>query len=471
MKNKTYLILITIVSALGGLLFGYDTGVINGSQYFFSQYFDLDAGMKGWVVGSALIGCFFGAVISGPLSNALGRKYSLIISAVLFSVSAWGSGLPDFMPQSVTLLVIFRLLGGLGIGIASMNAPTYIAEIAPAKIRGTLVSYYQLAIVIGFFVVFLVTYFIGNSATPEENIENGWRYMLWSELIPSVAFLVLLFFVPRSPRWLALKGQKSKALEVLVKIHGKEMADLEFKEIENSIEKDNRKIKLNIFAKGVFSIIVIGTILSVLQQFTGINAVLYYGADIFEQALGFGQEDVLEQQVMLAAVNLLFTFVAMATVDKFGRKPLIYIGSVGMLTGFLILGFSLMNDTVGILSLIGVLLFIASFAMSMGPVVWVILSEMFPNNMRSVAMSIAVAAQWAANYVVTQSFPLVAESEVNNSAYWNGSLPYFIFSAFILSIIVFTYKYIPETKGKTLEELEDMWNIPQDAVETKPIEK
>lgn len=471
MKNKTYLILITIVSALGGLLFGYDTGVINGSQYYFSQYFDLDAGMKGWVVGSALIGCFFGAVISGPLSNAVGRKYSLIISAVLFSVSAWGSGLPDFMPQSVTLLVIFRILGGLGIGIASMNAPTYIAEIAPAKIRGTLVSYYQLAIVIGFFVVFLVTYFIGNSATPEENIQNGWRYMLWSELIPSLAFLILLFFVPRSPRWLAIQGHKSKALEVLVKIHGKEMAHIEFHEIEKSIEKDNKKIKLNIFAKGVFSIIIIGTILSVLQQFTGINAVLYYGADIFEQALGFGQEDVLEQQVLLAAVNLLFTFVAMATVDRFGRKPLIYIGSMGMLTGFLMLGFTLMNDAVGILSLIGVLLFIASFAMSMGPVVWVILSEMFPNNMRSVAMSIAVAAQWAANYVVTQSFPLVAESQVNNSAYWNGSLPYFIFSAFILSIIFFTHKYIPETKGKTLEELEDMWKIPEAAIETKPFDK
>src|SRR5690606_27375620 len=180
----------------------------------------------------------------------------LIISAILFTVSAWGSGLPEFMPQSVTLLVIFRLLGGLGIGITSMNAPTYIAEIAPAKIRGTLVSYYQLAIVIGFFLVFLVTYFIGNSATPEENIQNGWRYMLWSELVPSIAFLILLFFVPKSPRWLALKGQKSKALEVLVKIHGKEMADIEFREIESSIEKDNKKIKLNIFAKGVFSIIV-----------------------------------------------------------------------------------------------------------------------------------------------------------------------------------------------------------------------
>lgn len=463
MKNKTYLILITIVSALGGLLFGYDTGVINGSQYYFSKYFELDPGMKGWVVGSALIGCFVGAIVAGPLSKAIGRKYSLIISAILFSLSAWGSGLPAFLPESVSLLVVFRLIGGLGIGIASMNAPTYIAEIAPAKIRGTLVSYYQLAIVVGFFVVFLVTYFIGNSATEVENVQDGWRWMFWSELIPSTLFLILLFFVPKSPRWLAIKGLKSEAYKVLTRIHGEEVANSEIRDIERSIEKDKGKVKLNIFAKGVFSIIVIGTILSVLQQFTGINAVLYYGADIFESALGFGQEDVLQQQVLLAGINLVFTFVAMATVDRFGRKPLIYIGAVGMLSGFLMLGATLMTDTVGLLSLVGVLLFIASFAMSMGPVVWVILSEMFPNNMRSTAMSIAVAAQWAANYVVTQSFPLVAESEVNKSEYWNGSLPYFIFSVFILAIIFFTYKYIPETKGKSLEELEDMWDIPEEA--------
>ncbi len=465
MKNKSYLYLITAVSALGGLLFGYDTGVINGSQYYFSQYFDLDAGMKGWVVGSALIGCFLGAIIAGPLSKGIGRKNSLIISAILFSISAWGSGLPSFLPQEIYLLVIFRIIGGLGIGVASMNAPTYIAEIAPARIRGTLVTYYQLAIVIGFFVVFLATYFIGNSATEAENIQNGWRYMLWSELIPSTLFLILLFFVPKSPRWLALQGLNSQALAVLKRIHGDEVAQMEIREIENSIKKEESKVKLSVFAKGVFSIIVIGTVLSVLQQFTGINAVLYYGADIFEQALGFGKEDVLQQQVLLAAVNLIFTFVAMATVDRFGRKPLIYIGSVGMITGFVILGVTLMTQTVGVLSLVGVLIFIASFAMSMGPVVWVVLSEMFPNAIRSIAMSIAVAAQWAANYVVTQTFPIVAESEVNNNEFWNGSLPYFIFAGFILLIILFSIKFIPETKGKSLEELEDMWDIPEEAKE------
>ncbi|MDR9455920.1 MAG: sugar porter family MFS transporter [Salegentibacter sp.] len=462
MHSKSYLILTTIVSALGGLLFGYDTGVINGSQYYFSQYFDLDAVMKGWVVGSALLGCFVGAIIAGPISNFMGRKYSLILSSILFSLSAWGSGLPAFLPESVSLLVVFRLIGGLGIGLASMNAPTYIAEIAPAKIRGTLVSYYQLAIVIGFFVVFLATYFIGSTATEAENIQNGWRYMFWSELIPSLSFLILLFFVPKSPRWLALKGLKSQALEVLTKIHGKEVANIEIQEIEKSLQKEEGSKKVNIFAKGIFSIIVIGTVLSVLQQFTGINAVLYYGADIFEKALGFGKEDVLAQQILLAGVNLVFTFVAMATVDRFGRKPLIYIGSVGMIVGFLLLGVSLMTGNVGLVSLIGVLMFVAAFAMSMGPVVWVVLSEMFPNKIRSIGMSIAVAAQWAANYVVSQSFPIIAESEVNNNDFWSGSLPYFIFSVFILAIIFFTMKYIPETKGKSLEELEDMWEIPDE---------
>ncbi|MEO1029991.1 MAG: sugar porter family MFS transporter [Bacteroidota bacterium] len=457
MSRRSFLLLITAISALGGLLFGYDTGVINGAQYFLSQYFDLDSAMKGWVVGSALLGCFAGAIIAGPLSVMLGRKNSLIISAVLFTLSAWGSGLPSLFEESVSLLVAFRIIGGLGIGIASMNAPMYIAEIAPSDIRGKMVTYYQLAIVIGFFVVFLATYFIGNNLTEAQNIQFGWRRMFWSELIPSCLFLILLFFVPKSPRWLALKGKEEVALSVLSKVHGSEYAQKEIEEIKASLEENENKVKVNYFSKAILVIIVIGTALSILQQFTGINAVLYYGADIFEKALGFGKEDVLAQQILLAFVNLVFTFVAMFTVDKYGRKPLLYIGSVGMIIGFLLLGVSLQQNAVGLISLIGVLVFIGSFALSMGPVVWVILSEMFPNKIRSVAMSVAVAAQWAANYVVSQSFPIVMESETNNSAPWNGSMPYFIFIVFIVVIIFITYKFIPETKGKSLEEIEAFW--------------
>lgn len=461
MKGKTLLIVITIISALAGLLFGYDTGVINGTQYYFSQFFELSASMKGWVVGSALLGCLIGALFSGVLSAAIGRKYSLILSAALFSISAWGSGLPSFLPQSVELLVVFRIIGGLGIGIASMNAPTYIAEISPAKSRGIMVSCYQLAIVTGFFVVFLATYFIGQGNTEAQNLQYGWRIMFWTELIPSVLFLVAMFVVPRSPRWLFLKNKEAEAIEILNRIHGEVAAQKELAEIQKYADEQKKlkTNKVNYLKAGVLSVIIIGTILSVLQQFTGINAVLYYGADIFEKALGFGKEDVLAQQILLAAVNFIFTFVAMFTVDKLGRKPLIYIGGIGMIAGFLMLAFTLMTGNVGMLSLIGVLLFIGAFAMSMGPVVWVVLSEMFPNKIRSIAMSVAVAAQWLANYVVSQSFPMVVESEMNNNAFWNGSLPYFIFSAFIAFTIFFTWKFIPETKGKSLEELDHLWKM------------
>ncbi|MEP5255705.1 MAG: sugar porter family MFS transporter [Winogradskyella arenosi] len=457
MKKGVFLLLIAAVSALGGLLFGYDTGVINGAQFYLTEYFNLSDALKGWVVGSALLGCFVGAIVAGPLSIKIGRKWSLIISAIFFTVSAYGSGLPDFLPQTVSMLVVFRIIGGLGIGVASMNAPMYIAEIAPSDIRGRMVTYYQLAIVIGFFVVFLATYFIGSDLSVEENIDFGWRRMFWSELIPSILFLILLFVVPKSPRWLALKGKEKAALAVLQQINGDEVANKELHNIKESLNKTNDGIKVSYFSKGILVIIAIGTVLSMLQQFTGINAVLYYGADIFEKALGFGKEDVLKQQILLAFVNLVFTFVAMFTVDKFGRKPLLYIGSVGMIVGFLLLSVTLQQGNVGVLSLIGVLMFIASFALSMGPVVWVLLAEMFPNKIRSVAMSVAVAAQWAANYMVSQSFPVVMGSEMNTSAPWNGSLPYYIFIVFILVIVFVTYKFIPETKGKSLEEIEEFW--------------
>jgi SP family xylose:H+ symportor-like MFS transporter len=455
--NNRYLILVSVVASMGGLLFGYDTGVINGTQFYFSKFFDLDAAAKGWAVGSALIGCLIGAVISGPVSKSIGRKNSLIISALLFTISAWGSGLPGFLPQTVDMLVVFRIIGGLGIGVASMNAPTYIAELSPADKRGTMVTYYQMAIVIGFFVVFLATYFIGDNLSQQENIETGWRRMFWSELIPCLLFLILLFFVPKSPRWLALKGKEQEAFGILKLIHGDDLAKEELKEIKASIQEGERAERVSPFSNGVIQLIIIGSVLSILQQFTGINAVLYYGADIFEKALGFGQEDVLAQQILLAGVNFLFTFIAMFTVDKLGRIPLMIIGSVGMITGFLMLGITLKIEQVGIASLVGVLLFIGSFAMSLGPITWVLLSEIFPNKIRSMAMSTAVAVQWAGNYLVSQSFPIVAESPANMSSTWNGSLPYFIFAFFISLIIIFTLKFLPETKGRSLEEVEKIW--------------
>ncbi len=471
--TKINIYFITIVITLGGLLFGYDTGVINGTQFYFSKYFELTGALKGFIVSSALLGALVGAACAGIISKAIGRKKSLIIAALLFMISAWGSGLPSMLPESTTLLVVFRLIGGIAIGMASMNAPMYIAEIAPAKNRGVLVTFYQLAVVIGFFVVFLVTYFIGAKLSESENIAFGWRNMFWSELIPAGLFLILLFFVPKSPRWLMIKGKEEEAENILTRIHGEEIASKEIKEIRDSIKAESTAIKVSIFSKTMLPIVVIGTILSILQQFTGINAVLYYGADIFEQALGFGQDDILLQQILLATVNLIFTFIAMFTVDKLGRKPLLIIGGFGMLIGFLIMGFTLyfsdysqinsaglptISTFEGILSLIGVLIFIGAFAMSMGPIVWVLLSEIFPNKIRSAAMAVAVAAQWLANYFVSQTFPIVVESDANrlimDGGTWNNALPYFLFSGFIVIIILFVWKYIPETKGKTLEEME-----------------
>lgn len=450
--NRLRLVGVSAAAALGGLLFGFDTGVINGAQYYFTEHFQLDAAAKGFVVSSALLGCLVGALLAGPLSSRYGRRWSLQWAGVLFLASAYGSGLPAWMPASVPLLVAFRLIGGLAIGLASMNAPLYIAELAPAKHRGVLVTIYQLAIVIGFFVVFLTTYFIGNGLTEAENVAFGWRWMFWSELLPAGAFLALMFFVPRSPRWLLLQGQTAEATRTLTHLHGPDQQPQLLADIQRSIAED--RSTSSPWAQPFRWVLLLGVAMSVLQQTTGINAVLYYGADIFEQALGYGRDEVLQQQLLLAGVNLLFTFVAMYTVDRMGRKPLILWGSAGMFLGFSLLAITLMTDQVGLLSLIGVLMFIGSFALSMGPVTWVLLSEMFPNRVRSAAMSIAVAAQWAANYAVSQAFPMIAESSTNAAAPWHGALPYWIFMGFIAFLALFTWRYIPETKGKSLEDLE-----------------
>ena len=457
---------ITIVAALGGLLFGYDTGVIAGSQLYFTEYFNFSAGEQGWAVSSALYGCLVGALVGGYLTKRISRKYTLILAAALFTVSAWGSGIADSLDE----LAIYRILGGLGVGMASLAAPMYIAEIAPPKDRGRMVSYYQLAVVIGFFVVFLATYFIGGGDTKsmapealeqlhEHNVEQGWRVMFWSELLPAVAFLLLLFTVPHSPRWLMLKGRTEEAKAVLARITSSEQeATAELADIQASLANNPSPNMVVLFGKGIGFALFLGVMLSIFQQVTGINAILYYGAEIFSNALGYGPEDALKQQLWLGAVNLIFTFVAIYKVDSWGRKPLFIGGSLGMFAGLTVLGLTIYTGQIGIISLVAVLVFIGSFAMSMGPVVWVMLSEMFPNNVRSVAMSIAVAAQWLFNALVANSFPLVNESALNQTDF-NGALPYFIFASFCVIAMIFVWKLVPETKGKTLEEMEALWSV------------
>ena len=469
MNSKLYTFFITIVATLGGLLFGYDTGVIGGTQLYFTEYFELDKVEQGWAVSSALIGCVIGAISAGYFSNKISRKYSLILSAILFTLSAWGSAklgiFGDPLDHSYVQLIVYRIVGGLGVGMASMVAPMYIAEIAPPEKRGNLVAYYQVAIVVGFFVVFLVTYIIGGGNTiglsSEEvqiihhyNIEMGWRWMFLSEIIPCILFLVSLLFIPHSPRWLMLKQRYQDARYVLLKISStKDNIENTLKNITNSLKVDQEQVDLVSAFKSFGFVLFLGITLSVLQQVTGINAILYYGAEIFSGALGYGPEDALKQQLILGTVNMLATFIAVLTVDKWGRKPLLITGTTGMGIGIITLGITIYTSQLGILSLISILIFIASFAMSMGPIVWVMLSEIFPNRIRNIAMSVAVAAQWISNFALALIFPSLVESSINEQ-YFNGGLPYFIFGAFCIVTIIFVLKYIPETKRRSLEELE-----------------
>jgi len=464
MKSNTTLYLVTIIAAMGGLLFGYDTGVIGGTQLYFTEHFQLSSFMQGHVNASAIGGCIIGALFAGYLTRSISRKYTLILSALLFIISAWGSGVAD----SPTTLVIYRIIGGLGIGLASMAAPMLIAEISPPDRRGKMVSLYQLAIVFGFFVVFLATYFIGGGNTAgmsEEaiaslnayNTEKGWRVMFMSELIPAGLFFLLLFFIPHSPRWLMQKGREADAKAVLTRINGPDGVDAEINEISASLANETNGLNFAVL-KGLGVVLTIGVLLSIFQQTTGINAILYYGAEIFANALGYGPEDALKQQLLLGAVNFLFTFLAIFTVDKWGRKPLLLTGLAGMLVSLTVLGMTIYTQQLGILSLIAILAFIGSFAMSMGPVVWVILSEIFPNRARSLAMAIAVAAQWAMNYAVTFAYPVVNKSELNAQQF-NGALPYFIFAGFCFITIIFVWLKVPETKGKSLEELEGILGV------------
>ncbi len=465
--NTFYIVKIAMIAAVGGFLFGFDTGVIGGAQLYFTEYFELTPGQQGWAVGSALYGCLVGALVAGYLTKAISRKFTLVLSALLFCVSAWGSGYAG----SLTELVVYRIIGGVGIGFASMAAPMYIAEISPAEQRGKMVSLYQLSIVLGFFVVFLATYYIGGgnalessadklAAVHQENLSRGWRIMFWSELLPAGIFLVMLFFVPHSPRWLVIKGRHDQAGSVLAKLYvDKTDADKQLAEIKTSINKSTFGSNTKALAGGLAFAIFIGVMLSVFQQITGINAILYYGAEIFSNALGYGPQDALKQQLWLGAVNLIFTFVAIFTVDLWGRKPLYLIGTLGMFLGLASLGFTIYTQQLGIVSLISILVFIGSFAMSMGPVVWVVLSEMFPNRIRSFAMAIAVGGQWLFNGVVANFFPVVNRSEINEQLF-NGALPYFIFAFFCVIAFLFVWRFMPETKGKSLEEIENVWDKP-----------
>ncbi len=467
MKNNKYFIYgITMVAALGGLLFGYDTAVISGTTQslgaFFVDPLGLDEAaansLKGFIISSALIGCIIGGFSGGFMSKTYGRKKSLIVAAVLFFVSALGSSMPEIFVRPIgegdhtfmTAFIIYRILGGIGVGLASMISPMYISEIAPADKRGKLVSFNQFAIIFGMLVVYFVNFFIARQGDDNWLNEIGWRYMFASEMIPAFLFLIALFFVPETPRYMALRGQDAQAFSVLEKLNGKEVAQKILNDIKGSVEHHSGKL----LSYGI-GIIVVGMLLSAFQQFVGINVVLYYAPDIFRK-MGSGTDAALMQTIIVGVINLTFTVVAIFTVDKFGRKPLMIIGAVGMAISMLALGSAFYVQSVGVGALVFMLMYTASFAVSWGPVCWVLLSEIFPNKIRSQAMAIAVATQWISNWLVSTTFPMMNDSSFLIEKFHNG-FAFWIYGVMSIIAAVFIWKYVPETKGKTLEEMEGLW--------------
>ncbi len=477
--SRSYLFSIVMVAVIGGLLFGYDTAVISGAerglQAFFMQAkdFTYTSFLHGITSSSALLGCVIGSAISGLMAGSFGRKKSLFIAGVCFFLSAAGSYNPEFLffekgEATKSLLAVFnlyRVLGGIGVGLASAICPMYIAEVAPADKRGTLVSWNQFAIIFGQLVVYFVNLVIlGDHIAPKMEamaeginriinadalaadgnwiINTGWRLMFGSEMVPAALFSLLILFVPETPRYLALVGKDESALNVLTKINGESQAKQILAEIKNTVEVKSEKL----LAYGVL-VIFVGIMLSVFQQFVGINAVLYYAPRIFE-SMGMGNP--MTQTVLMGVVNITFTLVAILTVEKIGRKPLLIVGSLGMAFGAL--GVTLSSTVAGMPGIVGVLsimIYSASFMFSWGPICWVLISEIFPNTIRGAAVAIAVAFQWVSNFIVSSTFvPLYT---------WSPAFTYGMYCAFCLLAALFVWKLVPETKGKTLEDMTALW--------------
>lgn len=418
--NSLYVFRITLVATLGGLLFGYDTAVISGTVGSISKVFvepqhlseTAANSLLGFCVASALIGCIIGGLMGGYLSNRFGRRNSLLIAAFLFFIAAIGSAWPElgfrsvesqeipyYLAGYVPEFVFYRIVGGIGVGLASMLSPMYIAEVAPAEIRGKLVSFNQFAIIFGQLLVYCVNYAIASSGDQDWLNIVGWRYMFLSLAIPALLFFGLLFTVPESPRWLTAQNKISKAQNILSRILGSQRTEEALNSIISSLSSNSTKKSSPLLKYGI-GVIVIGILLSAFQQLMGINVVLYYAPEVFKN-LGASTDSALLQTIIVGVINLSFTTIAIFTVDKLGRKPLQIIGAIGMAIGMITLGTTFFLQLPAIIALTSMLFYIASFAISWGPVCWVLLSEIFPNSIRSKALSIAVAAQWITNYLVS----------------------------------------------------------------------
>ena len=479
--NKGYLYGIVLVATLGGLLFGYDTAVISGAEkglqaYFLGaegfQYTDF---MHGLTSSSALIGCVIGAMLSGMLALRLGRKKALIVAGVLFFVSALGSMNPEFLffqkghPTLGLLWMfnIYRVIGGMGVGLASAICPMYIGEVAPANKRGMLVSWNQFAIIFGQLVVYFVNFLIlGEHTNPviEQigrgvnavaagsdpwTIQTGWRYMFGSEAVPAALFTLLICFVPESPRYLVMAGKDDKALDTLAKINGFSHAQAILADIKSTITV--KKERLMTYG---WMCVFIGVMLSVFQQVVGINAVLYYAPRIFGD---MGMTNPMFNTVMMGVVNILFTLVAIFTVEKWGRKPLLITGSLGMALGAFGVATTFGVPGLQLVTMISIMLYSASFMFSWGPICWVLIAEIFPNTIRSAAVAIAVAAQWVFNFVVSSTFVPMFNMHITPGDHFGHWFTYGLYGVMCLVAALFVWRLVPETKGKTLEDMSRLW--------------
>ncbi|MFI3322924.1 MAG: sugar porter family MFS transporter [Rikenellaceae bacterium] len=457
-KRKTYyLFLISLISAMGGLLFGYDWVVIGGAKPFYEPFFGISANpaMQGWAMSSALLGCLAGAILSGRASDKYGRKKMLIISAFLFILSAIGTGATD----SFNMFIVYRIVGGFAIGVASNLSPMYIAEIAPAKMRGRFVSLNQLTIVIGILAAQIINMLLAEPVADNATIQMikeswngqlGWRWMFWMENIPAAIFFIFSFVIPESPRWLMINGQKEKALKIMAKIMSDEQVEQERKALEESLNSDSNSESGGLRAilkPSMRKVLVIGIVLAVFQQWCGINVIFNYAQEIFTAA-GYGVSDILMNIVVTGATNVIFTVVAMTLVDKIGRRPLLLIGAGGLSIIYILMGAAYYFEITGVALLIVVVAAIACYAMSLAPIMWVVISEIFPTAVRGMAMSIATFALWLACFILTYTFPILNSTLGAAGTFW-------IYGLICIGGFIFTYKNVPETKNKSLEEIEE----------------
>ena len=458
--NFGYLIFLSVVAALGGFLFGYDTAVISGTIAQVTQLFQLDTLQQGWYVGCALVGSIVGVLFAGILSDKLGRKLTMVISAVLFSTSALGCALSaDF-----TQLVIYRIIGGVGIGVVSIVSPLYISEVAVAQYRGRLVSLYQLAVTVGFLGAYLVNYQLlawAESGTQlsvdwlnKVFITEVWRGMLGMETLPAILFFIIIFFIPESPRWLIVRGKELKAVSILEKIYNSiTEAKSQLKETKSVLTSETRSEWSLLMKPGIFKAVIIGVCIAILGQFMGVNAVLYYGPSIFENA-GLSGGDSLFYQVLVGLVNTLTTVLALVIIDKVGRKKLVYYGVSGMVVSLILIGlYFLFGDSLGVSSLfllVFFLFYVFCCAVSICAVVFVLLSEMYPTKVRGLAMSIAGFALWIGTYLIGQLPPWMLQNLTPAGTF-------FLFAVMCVPYMLIVWKLVPETTGKSLEEIERYW--------------